>query len=133
MKKLCLLLVVLVFVGVALADGYRVVTFQIENVNTNTTVKTHTVKGVTGKALYFAYSAGTNMTVTLATVAGYGLSTATAKALWTPNATNDVSLQVAVPGTVYLGNDRVVLSAHSADTNAVASQRDIIGRLPVEE
>ena len=129
MRKLLLLGIGLLFVAsVSFAANYRVYTFQITGVNTSTTSKTDVVTGVTGKPVAFSYLSTTNVVVALDTVAGYGLSTGSASNLYNVAAATNVTGRYNIP-TVYLANDRVVMSAHSA----AGASHNVTGRLLIEE
>lgn len=110
------------------AHEYEVIDFTISNVNTNTTAKTHTLKGITGKAISFSYYCSTGVVCTLASVDEYGLSLDAAKNIYHFTSTN-ASAQTNISSTVYLGNDRLTLSAHSSQG---VGTEDIRARLLIE-
>jgi len=119
--------IVLSLAALAYAGGnYKVLSFQVDNVNTNTTAKTDSVSGFTGQPLRFAFSAETNMTVTLQSTSGIGMSLSNAVTLVT---TTGMTYQADVTAGQYFGNDKLVLSVHSAD----AENKDIEARLVYEE
>lgn len=128
MKKLLLIVALLLVATFALAE-FKLYTFKVDNVSPGTTAVTD-YKVITGVPRRFSYSADTNMIVTLATVAAYGGSPGSAQTLYSI-ATTNMTDGTNIASTIYLMQDRVILSAHtSSDTNGAA---DCTGRLLVEE
>lgn len=124
MKKFLILAVLLAAGCIATAEGYKALTFTVDSVNTNTTAKTVTFTGVSGRPLAFSYAGDTNMVVDVSTVVGYGVSMHEAKGIYV-NTNAVISYQTNIASTIYLWNDRVVFSAHSASTNGM----NVVGKL----
>jgi len=125
-------LATLLIAGRAHSEGYRLAEFSVSNVATTTveTVDSKTV--VSGKPLAFVFLGATNMTVSVRTVAGIGISAVSREIV---AATNDVYFYRVLPEAAiqYLYNEKVEMVVHSApagETNA--ANLTATGKLLVE-
>lgn len=100
--------------GVAQAQDWKPYRLIVEDINTNATAKMYTVDGITGEVMAYSIKAAgaTNVTVSVATTAGYGSSLWAAKTLVSTGMTNGLQANV---GSVYLAGDRLTLSVSSAE------------------
>jgi len=121
------LLALLVTVCASLAEPLFNVSFNITAAPTGTTASVDTKTAIMGTVRYFSFVAGTNVNISVATVDGHGASLGGARSVFSN--TNSVSTNMAPASTIYLSNDRVAMSIHSA----AATNITVRGVLVVEK
>lgn len=134
MDRFLLVLCVTLALGLrANAGGFDARLFSVSGVSTTTTETVDTETKILGTPRAFSFLGATNMTVSVRTVSGYGLSQVVRTLV---AATNAMSFYRVLPesGNQYLVHDRVemvVYTAPAGETNAEALTAD--GQLLVEQ
>ena len=125
MRKLALIGAAVLVAACALAGNLKVHTFTPTGVGTGVTAVVQYKTGIHGTPVAWSFLGSTNMTVSVSTVEGYGMSIGGAREVVAAIACTN--LNVAITNGLYLADDRLSASFYSAgDSNATATLKVLV-------